>query len=362
MLGKMTALTHLECAACGARSEVGQCPGQCSCGGTVVARYDLGLVRESWNRDWIPNGPPTQWRYAPLLPVARPGAIVSLGEGLTPLLRAARLGARYGFSELWIKDEGCNPAGTAAARGFSCALSMARELSIEGVAAAPQAEDAVALAAYAAQAGLRAWIRLPGAAPLKVRQACLALGARIAATPPGAGEWLDLNEFCEPFRLEGAKTAGWEVAEQFRWSLPEAIVCPPGSGLLVAGIWKAVKELEALGWVGPERPRLFAAGGDKLPPLPLRALEESGGRAVEATAAQAQQALRAAAAEEGVLLAPGGGAALAAAANLLGAGELAASDRVVVVNPASGLWFTEWTGWEPQAPEAEKLGGLITPR
>ncbi len=359
----MTTLTHLECLLCGARQSPESRPAPCPCGGRLAARYDLAAARESWNRDWIQNGPPTMWRYAPVLPVARPHWIVSLGEGLTPLVRTERLGSRRGWAELWIKDEGANPGGGAAAREFSCALSVCGEWGAAGLRAAPAVEEAVALAAYAAHAGVPLLLRMPDPVPAAVAAACRALGAKFEETAPPAEGWLDAGTELEPYRLEGVKTAGFELAEQLRWSLPEAIVCPGASGALAEGIWKAVLELETLGWVAARRPKVFAAGCGDGPQAALRAVEESGGAAVEVTPGDARRAALEAAKEEGILVSPGGGMALAAAFRLAAEGGFKAGDRVVVVNPASGLLFSEYFGGaRPVGGEADKLGGLITPR
>ncbi len=358
----MTTLTHLECTVCGARQSPGSRPAPCPCGGALAARYDLAAARESWNRDWIQNGPPTMWRYAPVLPVARPNWIVSLGEGLTPLVRAQRLGQRHGMAELWIKDEGANPGGGAAAREFSCLLSVCREWNVAGLRAAPAPEEAVAFAAYAAQAGMPAVLRLPDPVPAPVAAACRAMGAGFEETAPPAEGWLDLGVAEEPYRLEGAKTVGLELAEQLRWSLPEAIICPGGSGLLAAGVWKAALELETLGWVAPRRPKVFVAEAASLPPLVEAAVAESGGAVLEVAPGDARRAAMEAAAE-GILVSPGGGMALAAALRLAEVGRWKDGVRVAVVNPASGLLFAEYYGGgRLGGGEAEKLGGLITPR
>lgn len=357
----MTTLSHLECAACGARQEARSRPAPCPCGGTLVARYDLAAARESWNRDWIQNGPPTMWRYAPVLPVALPNAIISLGEGLTPLVRAKRMGQRRGLAEFWIKDEGANPGGGSAAREFSCLLSVVAGWGVTGLQAAPGVEEAVALAAYAAQAGMPVVLRLTEPVPAAVATACRAMGARLVGTEIVPEGWLELGPSEDPFRLEGAKTVGLEMAEQLRWTLPEAIVCP-ARGSLAAGIWKAALELETLGWIAPRRPRIFVAGGEPLAALVRAAVSESGGAVLEVAPAEARRAATEAA-EEGILVSPGGGMALAAAFKLAEQGLWKEGERLAVVNPASGLLFSEYFGGgRSGGGEADKLGGLITPR
>jgi threonine synthase len=210
------------------------------------------------------------WRYAPLLPVRDPKHIVSLGEGMTPLLKAARLGARMGANDLWVKDEGINPTGSFKARGLSCAISMCVELGLRKVAIASAGNAGSALAAYAAAAGIEAHVFMPRDVPQSNYTECRAYGAhvtlvdglisdcaRMIAERKDAEGWFDISTLKEPYRIEGKKTMGFEVAEQFGWTLPDAIFYPTGGGVGLIGMWKAFDELEALGWIGaaPENDR-----------------------------------------------------------------------------------------------------------
>jgi threonine synthase len=337
----MTTLTHLDCTRCGARHDPAAAPRRCACGGPLLARYDLEAARAGWSRDWVKNAPSTIWRYAPVLPLRQPPSIVSLGEGMTPLLRARRLGERLGLAELWIKDEGLNPTGSAEARGISCAVSMAVELGVPRLAIRSTGNGAAALAAYAAAAGIEALVVLPADAPPSISALCRAHGARISASIPAEG-WLDLTE-PEPYHVEGAKTLGYEVAEQFSWALPSAVVCPPGEGASLPGLAKAFEELEQLGWTAAARPRLIAA---------------------TASAPECIAAALDLAALEGILAAPEGAAAIAALPRLLAEGQLQPGERIVAVTTVSGLKSLDLFAarFPRPAAEADKLGGLITPR
>ncbi len=400
----------------------------CPCGGPLLARYDLETARRSWSRDWIKHGPATMWRYAPVLPVRKPGSIVSLGEGMTPLVRAARLGERLGARNLWIKDEGLNPTGSFKARGLSCAVSMAVELGLRKVAIPSAGNAAGALAAYAAAAGIEAHVFLPHNAPQANYIECKAFGAQVTLDaganrgqarisrrfrnfvpvpdlPPGnssASEtegWFELGALKEPYRIEGKKTLGYEVAEQSNWDLPDVILCPAGDGLGLIGMCKAFGEMEALGWIGGKRPKMIAvqaegcapvvrafergaercdffenaatlAAGLRVPKplgdfLILNALRASGGAAVAASDAELLDAGVELAACEGIFAAPEGAACAAALRKLLGSGFLKPEERIVICNTGSGLKYLE--AYSTRFPrqhlsEQDKLGGLITPR
>src|SRR5579875_906460 len=267
----MTTVTHLECSVCSKRHEAGKIHNLCECGGPLLVRYDLKKARESWNRDWISNGPSSMWRYAPVLPVSKPSSIVSLGEGMTPLIHARRLGARLGARDLWIKDEGVNPTGSFKARGLSCAISMCVELGITKVAIPSAGNAAGALSAYAAAAGIEAHIFMPRDVPQANFIECSVTGAKVTlvnglisdcgklvAAKKDAEGWFEISTLKEPYRIEGKKTMGYEVAEQFRWELPDAIFYPAGGGVGMIGMWKAFAEMEELGWIGPKRPKMIA--------------------------------------------------------------------------------------------------------
>src|SRR5580698_5385602 len=408
----MTTVTHLECSLCAKRYEAGQIHNLCECGGPLLVRYDLKKARESWSRDWIPNGPSSMWRYAPVLPVSKPSAIVSLGEGMTPLIHTKRLGATLGANDLWVKDEGLNPTGSFKARGLSCAISMCVELGISKVAIASAGNAGSALAAYAAAAGIEAHIFMPRDVPQSNYTECRAYGARvtlvnglisdcarIVAERKDSEGWFDISTLKEPYRIEGKKTMGYEVAEQFGWILPGAIFYPTGGGVGLIGMWKAFDELEALGWIGSQRPKMIAvqaagcqpvvrafergesktaywddahtvAAGLRVPKplgdaLSLTAIRASQGTAIAVNDEELLDASLQLAAATGIFPAPEGGACVAALKKLLSNGFLKPDERIVLYNTGTGLKYLE--AFSTRFPrtsrsEQDKLGGLITPR
>jgi threonine synthase len=405
-------VTHLECAACAKRHTAGELRNLCECGGPLLVRYDLDALRQSWPRDAVSSGPGSMWRYAPILPVRDRSHIVSLGEGMTPLVHAQRLGTQLGADEVWVKDEGINPTGSFKARGLSCAISMGRELGVQKFAIPSAGNAASAMAAYAAAAGLEAHIFMPRDVPQSNYIECKAFGAHVTlvdglisdcgkmvAARKDAEGWFDVSTLKEPYRIEGKKTMGLEVAEQFGWELPDAIFYPAGGGVGMIGMWKAFAEMEALGWIGPKRPKMICvqaagcapivkafeegksrsefwdnattvASGLRVPKalgdfLVLNAVRESGGTAVAVSDADMLDAGIELATMEGIFAAPEGAACVAALKKLLASGFLKASDRVVLYNTGSGLKYLEaYSVRFPRtsAGEQDKLGGLITPR
>ncbi|MBI1898125.1 MAG: threonine synthase [Acidobacteria bacterium] len=408
----MTTLTHLECSECGKTHEKGKPHNLCDCGGPLLVRYDLDRARSEWKREHLAAAPPSMWRYAPVLPVAEPANIVSLGEGMTPLVRTARLGRALGAADLWVKDEGMNPTGSFKARGLACAVSMCRELSIRKVAIPSAGNAAGALAAYAAAGGLEAHIFMPRDVPQANFIECRATGAHVTlvdglisdcgkmvASRQAAEGWFEVSTLKEPYRIEGKKTMGYEVAEQMNWELPDAILYPAGGGVGLIGMWKAFGEMEQLGWIGPKRPKMIAvqaegcqpvvrayqegkdrsaffegastvAAGLRVPKplgdkLMLDAIRESGGCAIAVSDAELLDAGIQLAACEGMFAAPEGGACVAAVAKLIESGFLGREERIVIYNTGSGMKYLE--AYSTRFPrtaggEADKLGGLITPR
>jgi threonine synthase len=351
------------------------------------------------------------WRYAPVLP-ADAAEAVTLTEGWTPLIHAKSLGRELGASDLWIKDEGRNPTDSFKARGLSCAVTMAKKLGL-GKLAIPSAGNAAgALAAYAAAAGLEAHIFMPRDVPQANFIECKAFGAHVTlvdglisdcarmVSERKAGEgWFEISTLKEPYRIEGKKTMGYEVAEQFGWQLPDAILYPCGGGVGLIGMWKAFAELEELGWIGTQRPKMIAvqaagcepitrafrqnapdsqffknahtvASGLRVPKalgdfLVLRAVRESGGTAISVADEEMLDAGILLAAREGIFAAPEGGACVAAVRQLLQCGFLKSDERTVIYNTGSGLKYLEaYSTRFPRlsATQQDKLGGLITPR
>jgi len=282
----MSKAKYLECSLCATRLEAGQVANLCSCGGPLLVRYDLDTIRHRWRRRDVPNGTASMWRYAPILPPSDQ-AVVTLGEGWTPLVPARRLGARIGAEALWVKDEGLNPTGSFKARGLSCAVSMCVELGIRKVAIPSAGNAASAMAAYAAAAGIEAHIFMPRDVPQANYLECMAYGAQVtlidglisdcgrmvAERGPAEG-WFDVSTLKEPYRIEGKKTMGYEVAEQMGWELPDAIFYPTGGGVGLIGMWKAFEEMEKLGWIGSRRPKMIAVQAEGCQPV-VRAFEEN---------------------------------------------------------------------------------------
>ena len=328
------------------------------------------------------------WRYAPVLPVSKPAAIVSLGEGMTPLMRTPRLGARLGAQDLWVKDEGVNPTGSFKARGLSCAVSMCVELGVTKVAIPSAGNAAGAMAAYAAAAGIEAHIFMPRDVPQSNFIECCATGAHVTlvdglisdcgkmvAARKDAEGWFDVSTLKEPYRIEGKKTMGYELAEQLRWQLPDVIFYPCGGGVGLIGMWKAFAEMETLGWLSSKRPKMIAvqaegcapivrafeegkprseffenaqtvASGLRVPKalgdfLVLEAVRDSGGAAVAVGDDEMIDAGVELASDEGIFAAPEGGACVAAVRKLLATGFLKPEERMVIYNTGSGLKYLE---------------------
>jgi threonine synthase len=377
----------------------------------LLVRYDLEKTRRTWSRDQLARGPNSMWRYAPMLP-AKPESIVSLGEGMTPLVRTRHLGRRVGAENLWVKDEGLNPTGSFKARGLSCAISMAFELGIKKVAIPSAGNAASAMAAYAAAAGIESHIFMPRDVPQSNYIECKAFGSKVTlvdglisdcAKIVNAGceteGWFDVTTLKEPYRIEGKKTMGYEVAEQMGWELPDAIFYPTGGGVGIIGMWKAFEEMEALGWIGKKRPKMIAvqvegcqpvvrafergeqrsqfwdnahtvASGLRVPKplgdfLILEAVRSSGGTAIAVSDTELIDAGIQLASDEGMFVAPEGAACVSALEKLLASGFLKPSERIVIYNTGAGLKYLE--AYSTRFPrtasgEQDKLGGLITPR
>lgn len=409
----MPNVTHLECSLCNKRFGAGERVNLCDCGGPLLVRYDLDRIRHRWRRRDVQHGPPTMWRYAPVLPPLNDSvSIVTLGEGWTHLARACRLGAALGADNLWVKDEGLNPTGSFKARGLSCAISMCVELGIRKVAIPSAGNAAGALAAYAAAADIEAHIFLPRDVPesnyleVKAYGASVTLVnglisdcARLVAERAPIEGWFDISTLKEPYRIEGKKTMGYEVAEQMEWELPDAIFYPTGGGVGLIGMWKAFEEMERLGWIGSRRPKMIAvqaagcqpvvrafeeneprsrfwedahtvASGLRVPKplgdfLVLDAVRKSGGTAIAVSDTEMLDAGIRLASTEGIFAAPEGAGCVAALEKLLVSGFLQPQDRIVLYNTGSGLKYAEaYATRFPRAAVAEqdKLGGLITPR
>jgi threonine synthase len=403
--------TYLECSVCHEKLDAARPANLCVCGGPLLVRYDLETIRHRWLRREVGHGPSNMWRYAPVLPPLNEH-IVTLGEGWTPLIRTRRLGARIGAESLWVKDEGLNPTGSFKARGLSCAISMCVELGIKKVAIPSAGNAASALAAYAAAAGIESHIFMPRDVPQANYLECKAYGAhvtlvdglisdcgKIVATRGPVEGWFDISTLKEPYRIEGKKTMGYEVAEQMDWEIPDAIFYPTGGGVGLIGMWKAFQEMETLGWIGGKRPKMISvqaagcapivrafeenqprstffenahtvAAGLRVPKalgdfLVLEGVRDSGGTAIAVSDDEMLDAGAQLASDEGIYAAPEGAACVSAAQKLIASGFLKPTDRIVLYNTGSGIKYPEaYSTRFPRtaAGEQDKLGGLITPR
>lgn len=382
----MSFLSHLECARCGNTFEPGKVYNLCPCGSPLLVRYKLTHPGGARLREQLVSRSRNLWRYREVLPVSNESSIVTLGEGLTPLHHARRLGAKLGLANLYVKDESQNPTGSFKARGLAAAVSMALELGIRKMAIPSAGNAAGALAAYAAQAGLKATVFMPEETPLANRVECSLLGAEVVLVPGSIKDcgralrergdgWFDMSTLREPYRLEGKKTMAYELVEQLRGTVPDAIVYPTGGGTGLIGMWKAFREMEDLGWIGEKRPRMFSvqasgcapvvrafaagaeraeewsspqtlASGLRVPSalgdfLILRVLRESRGIALAVEDGAMLDSVRQLAETEGLMTSPEGGATLAALHRLLADGFLSGYETVVLMLTASGYKYLE---------------------
>ena len=354
----------------------------------LFARYDLDAVAKTMRREKLAERVPTMWRYTEVLPVENDQFQVSLGEGFTPLLQATSLGQKIGVPALYIKDEGLNPTGSFKARGMSAAISRAAELGAQAIAIPSAGNAGGATAAYAARAGLPAHIFMPKDVPQANYIECKVLGAhvelidglisdcgKIVASRKETEGWFDISTLKEPYRVEGKKTMGYELAEQFDWELPEVVIYPTGGGTGLIGMWKAFDEMEQMGWIGSERPRMISvqaagcapivrayhtgdehaepwidaetiAAGLRVPAavgdfLMLKAIRDSGGYALSVTDEELMASASKMAAAIGSFPAPEGAATLSALEKLIAQNLVNERERVVLFNTGTGLKYIE---------------------
>ena len=380
-------LTHLECTRCGRTLDADALQGLCpDDGGVLYARYDLGRAARELRREEVAARRPGLWRIPELMPVRDPAHVVSLGEGGTPLLPAPRIGELLGLPRLYVKEEGLNPTGSFKARGISAAVSRAKELGVRSLTIPTAGNAGSALAAYGARAGMRVDVFLPADTPALFKKELRAFGAtaheveglideagaRARAFAAETGAW-DVSTLREPYRAEGKKTMGYELAQAFGWRLPDVIVYPTGGGTGIVGMWKAFEEMGAMGWIGPQRPRMMAvqsegcapivraweegaerarrwegaatyASGIRVPAavgdyLILRAVRESGGRALAVPEAEIAAHALLISRSDGAVASPEGGATLAALRRLRESGEVDGEERVVLFNCGTGLKY-----------------------
>ena len=370
---------------CGERYPADRLMNTCpACGKVLAPEYDLALAATTMTPTSLATRPFDMWRYDEILPVQNPANIPRLGEGGTPLHIVPRLGSILGFESLLIKDEGLNPTASFKARGLAMAVARAKELGATTIAIPSAGNAASAMAAYAARAGMNAIVAMPQDTPLAMQAECTAYGATLlliaglindagAVIRAGATEhgWFDLSTLKEPYRAEGKKTLGLEIAEQLGWRLPAAIIYPTGGGTGIVGMWKAFAELEAMGFIGSERPKMFVIQAEGCAPivrafdvherhaplwqnattsapglrvpiaigdyLILDAVYASGGSAITVSETDLREGMSLAAASEGLFVSPESGAAIIGARKLRASGALSASDETIIFSTGAGL-------------------------
>jgi threonine synthase len=384
-----SALTQLQCTMCQAVYPADRLMTVCpACGKVLFARYDLARAAATMTPETLASRPWSLWRYGEILPIQTPSRAAKLSEGGTPLHEAPKLAAEFGFERLLVKDEGLNPTGSFKARGLCMAVSRAKELGAETVALPSAGNAAAATAAYAARAGLRAVVAMPVDAPEVMKAECAFYGAsvilvnglindcgRVIRSGAAQHGWFDVSTLKEPYRAEGKKTLGLELAEQLGWRLPDAIIYPTGGGTGIVGMWKAFAELEAMGLIGPKRPKMFVvqaegcapivkafedgarhadlwpnaqtvAAGLRVPVaigdyLILDAVRESGGAAITVSETELLGGMKLLASREGIFASPESGAAAIGAKKLRDLDLLAATDETVIFSTGSGLMHTD---------------------
>ncbi len=381
-------MTHLECPRCHETYDPDQVQQLCVCGAPLLVRYDLERARGSVTRDDIRDRAPTLWRYRELLPVQRDENEVSFGEGMTPIVPLSRLGARHGMPQLYLKDEGLLPTGTFKARGAAVGVSRAKELGIGTLALPTNGNAGAAWAAYGARAGLRSVVVMPRLAPEITRKECDITGSdlylvdglitdagRLVAQAVAQAGWYDVSTLKEPYRIEGKKTMGYEIAEQFGWEFPDVILYPTGGGVGLIGIFKALAELRELGWIGERQPRLVSVQAEGCAPivrawqdrrmvsdpwdrahtlafginvpkalgdfLVLDALYKTEGCAVAVADSEILAAQQELGRSEGLFVCPEGAATWAAAMRLRQSNWIRPTDKVLLLNTGTGLKYPE---------------------
>ncbi|MFQ5846281.1 MAG: threonine synthase [Candidatus Methylomirabilales bacterium] len=382
-------LSHLECTACAGEYQPQQSMRTCAkCGKALFARYDVAGLKRGVSREVFATRPATLWRFFELLPVQDPGHVVTLGEGVTPLLPAVTLGKRLGIHHLYIKDEGLNPTATFKARGMTVAVSRAKELGIRRLSLPSAGNAAGALAAYAARADLEAHLFMPRDAPEANRKEAAVTGARVTLVEGHIGDaghlaraksqeegCFDLSTLQEPYRVEGKKTMGLEIAMDLGWRLPDVILYPTGGGTGIIGMWKVFRELLELGWVEGPQPRFIAVQAEGCQPivkafregaevcqpwrnpktvahglrvphpfadaLILRAVRETGGTSLAVTDGEMVKGMKEMATAEGIFPCPEGAATLVALKHLLADGVVGPETTVVLLNTGWGLKYLE---------------------
>ena len=381
--------SHLECSKCGvkySKTELHNLSPCCTL--PLFPQYDLEKAKSILHKKDLKSRESNMWRYREIMPVEFKENIISLGEGWTPLVQANRLGELKGFSNLYLKNESINPTGSFKDRGMSVAISKAREFHLKNIAIPTAGNAGGSAAAYAAKAGQEAFIFMPNDTPKAFQVECDQYGANvemidglISDCGKIVGErkekegWFDISTLKEPYRVEGKKTMGYELAEQFNWDLPDVIIYPTGGGTGLIGMWKAFDEMETMGWIGSHRPKMisvqakgcspivdaFDQGLDRAQPfqnpktsalglrvpaavgdfLILNSIRESEGIALSVTDDELMTGTKEIGSSEGIFSAPEGGATVAALPKLLDRGIIKPNDRIVLFITGSGLKYVD---------------------
>ena len=384
----MTFAREILCPRCHNRFSLSELVNLCSCGSPLLVRYDLKTASTAITNSSLQGRVPTLWRYREILPLQDDANLISLGEGFTPLIEAKTLARELGLEGLWIKDEAQNPTGSFKDRGLSLAVSRAKELGVKKMAIPSAGNAGGSLAAYAARAGIEAHVFMPKDTPAANQIEARQYGARltlvdglindcgrIIAERKAAEGWFDVSTLKEPYRVEGKKTMGYEIAEQLNWKLPDVIIYPTGGGTGLIGMWKAFQEMEELGWIGTKRPRMvsvqaagcapivkaFIEGKETAEPWPqaktvasglrvpqavadflmLRALRESNGTALSVSDQEMLAEIPHIGQAEGIFFCPEGAACVVALRRLIEQKWIKTTDEVLIFNTASGLKYLD---------------------
>ena len=382
-------LTHLECTYCGKVFSSEEPHRLCDdCGKVLYPRYDISSARKSLKKEDLLYRSSNMWRYFEMMPIINESNVVTLGEGFTPIFKTGRLGEKIGADHVLVKDEGINPTASFKARGLSAAVSKAKELGIMRLSMPSAGNAAGAMTSYAARAGMEAYVYMPKDAPEANKKEVLITGGNLTLVDgliSDAGvisrkkaselDLFDISTLQEPYRVEGKKTMGYEIAEQLDWQLPEVIVYPTGGGTGIVGMWKAFQEMEELGWIDSFRPRMFAVqsegcapivrafdGGDEFAEpwqdastiaagirvpsaigdyLILDALRTSGGGAITVSDNEILNMMEVVASLEGMFICPEGAATAVALEKLVAEGIVSKSERALLLNTGSGLKYLD---------------------
>jgi threonine synthase len=385
-------LTHLECTYCHKTYSSGELHRTCDdCGKVLYPRYDLEAAKSGFDRNVLRDRPANMWRYFEMMPILDEANVITLGEGYTPIFKVERLGKDLGCSDLHIKDEGMNPTASFKARGLGAAVSKAKELGVTKLTMPSAGNAAGAMTSYAAKGGMEAYIFMPKDAPQANQKEVVITGGhltlvdglindagRISGEKAAELGLFDISTLREPYRVEGKKTMGYEIAEQSGWKLPDVILYPTGGGTGIVGMWKAFDEMEALGWIGSERPKMFAiqsegcapivkafrdgtefadmwpnattlAAGIRVPAaigdyLILQALRDSGGGAETVSDDEILVNIKRVGSLEGMFICPEGAALVAALEKLLADGTLSPDENILILNTGSGLKYLDMIG------------------